>query len=67
LVKKWRAHAMLSDNVHRVREEMMRLSLKRQPEEEIERHIKALIAHLKTLDVAGRQAIIARILHETVK
>jgi hypothetical protein len=41
-------------------------SLKRQPEEEIERHIEALIAHLKTLDVAGRQAIIARILHETL-
>jgi hypothetical protein len=38
-----------------------------QPEAEIERHIEALIAHLKTLDVAGRQAIIARILHETVK
>jgi hypothetical protein len=45
---------------------MMRLSLKRQPEEEIERHIEALIAHLKTLDVAGRQAIIARLLHETL-
>jgi hypothetical protein len=47
---------------------MMKLSLKRQPEgaEEIERHIEAIIAHLKTLDIAGRQAIIARILHETL-